>query len=182
MIRVSSVKTQAARTRHRYDYTKGSIGWGITRLSVPMCVEQIIRNFDSILEVFWIGMLGPKFLAATSLGFMTVLFLRSFGFGIRVAGQAMVAQRIGAGDAEGASVFAGQSLLVLGVYSLVFSVLGIYFFAAHYPVDDFRPRACASSGRFTYKPGFQCLSSGKACSCCREYCVARASLVIPSSP
>ncbi len=127
MIRVSSVKTQAARTRHRYDYTKGSIGWGITRLSVPMCVEQVIRNFDGILEVFWIGMLGPQFLAATSLGFMTILFLRSFGFGVRVAGQAMVAQRIGAGDMEGASVYAGQSLFVLGAYSLVFSVLGFIF-------------------------------------------------------
>lgn len=121
------MKTQAVRTRHRYDYTKGSIGWGITRLSVPMCVEQVIRNFDSILEVYWIGMLGPKFLAATSLGFMMIVFLRSFGFGIRVSGQAMVAQRIGAGDSEGASVYAGQSLLILGVYSAVFSVLGFIF-------------------------------------------------------
>ncbi len=127
MIRVSSVKTQAARTRPRYDYTKGSVGWGITRLSVPMCIEQVIRNFDGILEVYWIGMLGPKYLAATSLGFMTVLFLRSFGFGIRVAGQAMVAQRIGAGDTEGACIYAAQSLFILGVYSLVFSVGGFIF-------------------------------------------------------
>ena len=90
-------KTQE-KIRNRYDYTKGSIGWGVTRLSVPMCVEQVIRNIDGILEIYWIGSLGPEFLAATSLGFMTILFLRSFGFGIRIAGQALVAQRIVAGE------------------------------------------------------------------------------------
>jgi putative MATE family efflux protein len=124
IIKASFVKSQSLPKRALYDYTKGSVGWGITRLSAPMCVEQVVRNFDSVLEVFWIGQLGPKYLAASSLGFMTVLFLRSFGFGIRVSGQALVAQRIGAADSEGASVYAGQSLFVLGIYSLVFSIGG----------------------------------------------------------
>ena len=126
MIRVSSVKTQAAKTRHRYDYTKGSIGWGITRLSVPMCVEQIVRNADGILEIFWIGQLGPEYLAATSLGFMVILFLRSIGFGIRISGQALVAQRIGAGDPEGASLVAGQTISLMFVYVGMFSVVGFF--------------------------------------------------------
>ncbi len=122
------MKTQTDRKRHLYDYTKGSIGWGITRLSVPMCVEQIIRNIDGILEIYWIGQLGPEYLAATSLGFMVILFLRSVGFGIRIAGQALVAQRIGAGDWEGASIVAGQTIFLMLVYVSAF-VVGGYFLA-----------------------------------------------------
>lgn len=121
------MKNERAKTRGLYDYTKGSIGWAITRLSVPMCVEQIIRNVDSVLEIFWIGMLGPEYLAATSLGFMSVLFLRAGGFGVRISGQALIAQRIGAEDNEGASIYAGQSITILMVYSLIFTTLGLIF-------------------------------------------------------
>lgn len=121
------MKKTREKIRNRYDYTKGSIGRGITRLSVPMCVEQVIRNIDGILEIYWIGSLGPEFLAATSLGFTTILFLRSFGFGIRIAGQALVAQRIGAEDGEGASAVAGQAILILLIYALAFTALGLFF-------------------------------------------------------
>jgi len=121
------LKNAQEKTHNRYDYTKGSIGWGITRLSVPMCVEQVIRNIDGILEVYWIGRLGPEFLAATSLGFMVILFLRSFGFGVRIAGQALVAQRIGAKDSEGASAVAGQAIFILLSYALVFTLIGFVF-------------------------------------------------------
>ena len=124
-IKECELKKERSKTQDIYDYTKGSIGWAITRLSVPMCVEQIIRNIDSVLEIYWIGMLGPEFLAATSLGFMTVLFLRAGGFGIRISGQALIAQRVGAEDHEGASIYAGQSIIILMVYSLVFTILGL---------------------------------------------------------
>jgi putative MATE family efflux protein len=119
------LKNERAKTRGLYDYTKGSISWAITRLSVPMCVEQIIRNVDGVLEIYWIGMLGPEFLAATSLGFMSVLFFRAGGFGIRISGQALIAQRIGAEDNEGASIYAGQAIIILMFYSLAFTILGL---------------------------------------------------------
>ncbi|MAE06216.1 MAG: hypothetical protein CMH76_07760, partial [Nitrospinae bacterium] len=121
------MENRTDKTRNRYDYTKGSIGWAITRLSIPMCVEQIIRNIDGVLEIYWIGVLGPKFLAATSLGFTTVLFLRAVGFGVRISGQALIAQRIGAGDGPGASVVAGQTILFLLSYALVFTIIGLIY-------------------------------------------------------
>lgn len=124
MIRASTAKTQPQKSRQLYDYTQGSIGWAITRLSVPMCVEQVIRNLDGLLEIYWIGQLGPEYLAATSLGFMIIMFLRSIGFGIRIAGQALVAQRIGAVDGEGAATVAGQTIFFMLVYVVVFSVGG----------------------------------------------------------
>ena len=108
-----------------YDYTRGSIGWALTRLSVPICGERILRNLDGIFEIYWLGQMGPEFMAAASLGFITLLFIRSAPFGLRIAGQALVAQRVGAGDGEGASIMAGQTIFLVGVFSLIATFLGI---------------------------------------------------------
>ena len=108
----------------RYDYTKGSIGVGLFRLAVPSCLEPIAWNADTLVEIFWVGRLGPEYLAAVSLSFMIIFFFRAVGFGIRIAGSALVAQRIGAGEPESASHVAGQSFLLAGVYYLAISILG----------------------------------------------------------
>ncbi len=114
----------------RYDYTKGSIGLGLFRLAVPSCLEPIAWNADTLVEIFWVGRLGPEYLAAVSLSFMIIFFFRAVGFGIRIAGSALVAQRVGAGVPERASHAAGQTFLLAGVYYVAISVAG-YASSAH---------------------------------------------------
>jgi putative MATE family efflux protein len=106
------VKVSKPQVRVRYDYTKGPIGKGLVRLSIPIFFELIAWNIDSILELYWVGRLGANALAAMSLGFMAQSFVRAVGMGIRTAGQALLAQRVGAGDNEGASLIAAQTLLL----------------------------------------------------------------------
>ncbi|MDE0332563.1 MAG: MATE family efflux transporter [Nitrospinae bacterium] len=108
----------------RYDYTKGSIGFGLFRLAVPSCLEPIAWNADILVEIFWVGRLGPEYLAAVSLSFMIIFFFRAVGFGIRIAGSALVAQRIGAKEPEHASHAAAQAILLAGVYYVSISILG----------------------------------------------------------
>ena len=114
----------------RYDYTKGSIGFGLFRLAVPSCLEPIAWNADILIEIFWVGRLGPEYLAAVSLSFMIIFFFRAVGFGIRIAGSALVAQRIGAKEPEQASHAAGQAMLLAGVYYVAISILG-YVLSSH---------------------------------------------------
>ena len=109
-----------------YDYTRGSVGWAITRLSVPICGERILRNLDGIFEIYWLGRMGADSLAAASLGFIVLLFIRSGSFGLRIAGQALVAQRVGANDGQGASIMAGQTISLVGVFSLITAILGFW--------------------------------------------------------
>ena len=126
-IRVEVRPLKQVKSTRGYDYTRGSVGWAITRLSVPICGERILRNLDGIFEIYWLGQLGADALAAASLGFITLLFIRSGPFGLRIAGQALVAQRVGAGDAEGASIMAGQTIFLVGVFSLIATFLGLWF-------------------------------------------------------
>ena len=118
------------RPEKRYDYTKGSISFGLFRLAVPSCLEPIAWNADILVEIFWVGRLGPEYLAAVSLSFMIIFFFRAIGFGIRIAGSALVAQRIGAKEPERASHVAGQAFLLAGIYYVATSILG-YMLSSH---------------------------------------------------
>ena len=118
---------QARRGPPRYDYTKGSIIRGITRLSVPAFGEQFTYNIETIVEVYWVGQLGSDHLAALSIAYMFLMFSRMVGFGVRVAGQALVAQQIGGGDGERASLMAGQTIVLSLAVSALITVLGLWF-------------------------------------------------------
>ncbi len=110
----------------RYDFTKGSISRGIARLSAPIFGESLAFNTDSLVEVFWVGRLGPEYLAAMALSFMSYMFVRMITFGIRVVGQALVAQRIGKGDEEGAALMAGQAIAISFALSLAITLLSLW--------------------------------------------------------
>ena len=144
-----------------YDYTRGSIGWALTRLSVPICGERILRNLDGIFEIYWLGQMGPEFMAAASLGFITLLFIRSAPFGLRIAGQALVAQRVGAGDGEGASIMAGQTIFLVGVFSLIATFLGILLAPFMMDLMTRDPRL-AALGVVYIRAGFSVLLAAEA--------------------
>lgn len=109
-----------------YDYTKGSISWGLARLAVPSLGENVTWNIERVVEVYWVGRLGAEYLAAMAVGFMVVNFLRGLGQGLRISGQALIAQRVGAGDTADASRLAGQVVSFALLYSLPLCLLGLW--------------------------------------------------------
>ncbi len=123
------MNARAAGGRARFDYTRGSIAWGLARLALPQSIELIAWNFENVSELFWVGRLGSEKLAALSIAYIMLWLPRSFGLGFLIAGNALVAQRIGARDEEGASLLAGQTAFVSIVFSLAVSVPGVWFAA-----------------------------------------------------
>ena len=111
----------------RYDYTKGPIGRGLVVLSLPIFAELISWNIDTIVEIYWVGRLGSDALGAMSLAYMIPMMVRAVGMGIRVAGQALVAQRVGANDDEGAALIAGQCILLQTLFFIPLCCAGYIF-------------------------------------------------------
>ena len=107
------------------DYTDGPIGRNVYLISMPIFFELVAWNIDSILEVYWIGRLGPSALAAMTIAFIILICARAGGMGIRVPAQALVAQHIGSGDKEKAALVAGQTFLLQIFYFVPVSLLGI---------------------------------------------------------
>ena len=111
----------------RYDYTKGPIGRSLVVLSLPIFAELISWNIDTIVEIYWVGRLGSDALGAMSLAYMIPMMVRAMGMGIRVAGQALVAQRVGANDEAGAAIIAGQCILLQTLFFIPFCSAGYIF-------------------------------------------------------
>lgn len=106
----------AIRGSHRFDYTAGPIGRAIMLLAVPMVLEMAMESIFAVVDVFFVGKLGPNAVATVGLteSLLTILYALAMGLGIGAT--AMVARRTGERDHEGAARAAVQTLaLGLGI-------------------------------------------------------------------
>jgi putative MATE family efflux protein len=108
----------------RGNLTEGSIPGAIGALAMPMLVAGVLQNFQSIIDLFWVGRLGPGAVAAVSVS-GTILFLLSpFLMGISTGTVALIARAIGAGRSDDANRAAGQSLILALSLGALCAVVG----------------------------------------------------------
>jgi putative MATE family efflux protein len=105
--------TQAVRGTTQ-DYTEGSLNRAVFLLSVPMILEMSMESAFGLVDVFFVGRLGPEAVAAVGLteSFLTVVF--AVGLGLSMSTTALVARRIGEKRPEEAARTAVQAI-ALGV-------------------------------------------------------------------
>ncbi|MBN1209815.1 MAG: MATE family efflux transporter [Myxococcaceae bacterium] len=100
------------------DFTEGPLGEAIFLLSVPMVLETVLESVFAVVDVLYVGRLGPDAIATVGLteALLTSLYAVALGLGMGAA--AMVARRTGEKDPEQAARTAVQAIglgLVLGV-------------------------------------------------------------------
>jgi putative MATE family efflux protein len=96
------------------DYTEGPLGRAVFLLAIPMVLEMAMESLFGILDVFWVGRLGPGAVATVGVteALLTLIFAAALGLSLSTT--ATVARRIGEKDPEAAAVTAVQAI-VLGV-------------------------------------------------------------------
>lgn len=111
----------------RRSYTSGSIGRAVVLLAVPMVLEMVMQSVFAVVDVYFIGKLGPAAVAAAGMtdSMLTVIF--SVAMGLSMAATAMVARRIGEGEPDQAAVVAVQVIALGVVVSIPLAVLGVVF-------------------------------------------------------
>jgi len=108
---------EAIRGSHQ-DYTTGSLNRAILLLAVPMVLEMALESLFAVVDVFWVGRLGPNAVATVGLTESLLSLVFAVGLGLSLSTTAMVARRIGEKDPEGAAV-AGVQAIVLGLATSV---------------------------------------------------------------
>jgi len=111
----------------RYDFTKGSIGRAIFLLAIPMVLEMFMQSVFEVADIFFVGKLGADAVAAVGLSASLIILVFAIGIGLSMAATAMVARRIGEGDAEGAAISAVQSMGLCLIISIPVALIGVIY-------------------------------------------------------
>jgi putative MATE family efflux protein len=109
------------------DYTEIKIGKAIFLLAVPMILELIMESTFAVVDIFFVGKLGPSAVATVGLTETYLFLLYSIGMGLSMAVTAIVARRIGEKEKEKAGISAVQSIFLAILVSLPFAVAGIFY-------------------------------------------------------
>jgi putative MATE family efflux protein len=115
-------------THNSNPLTEGSLPRSLLRLAGPMFASALLQNAQSLIDLFWVGRLGPDAVAALALS-GTVLFLMwPLVMGLAVGTVALVSRYTGAGQPDRAAAAAGQSLglsLLCGAAVALVGLLGM---------------------------------------------------------
>lgn len=114
----------------RNDFSKGNVVENILRLAVPMTMAQLINVLYNIIDRIYIGrMQTDATLALTGLGLclpiisMVIAFANLFGMG----GAPLCSIERGRGNVDEAEKIMGNSFVLLVVFGLGLTVLGLVF-------------------------------------------------------
>lgn len=113
--------------RHKLDLTEGNIIKNIWVLAFPMMLGNILQTAFNVVDMIWVGRLGPEAIASVAMGGVVLMVIMTLIIGIATGTLAMVARFCGAKNQEGADNVAMQSLIVGAVLSVVLAMVGLNF-------------------------------------------------------
>jgi putative MATE family efflux protein len=108
------------------DWTQGSIFHNLLLLSWPMVLLESMFMISQVVDMIWIGRLGPDAIAGVGVASIIVMLVMSMDFGLIVGVRAMVARFVGANDIPGANHIAAQSILLGVVWGGMMMMVGLF--------------------------------------------------------
>lgn len=141
---------------HRHgpqDFTTGSVPRHLLVFAWPMLVGNLLQALYNTVDAMWVGrFLGAHALGAVAVSFPIIFALIALLMGLTMATTTLVSQFRGAGDQDGVRKTISNSLRLLAILGLAFSVTGFFF---RVPVlrligtpDEILPSAAAYLGIF----------------------------------
>lgn len=109
------------------DYTKIDLKKAIFLLAIPMILELVMESTFAVVDIYFVGKLGPSAVASVGLTETYLFLLYSLAMGLATAITAIIARRIGEKKMGDAGVTAVQAIFLGILASLPFAIAGIFF-------------------------------------------------------
>lgn len=109
------------------DYTQIDLKRAILLLAIPMILELVMESTFAVVDIYFVGKLGPSAVATVGLTETYLFLLYSIAMGLSMAVTAIIARRIGEKKKEDAGISAIQSVFLAVLASLPFAFAGIFF-------------------------------------------------------
>ncbi len=104
-----------------------SLNRHLFQLAWPSLVENILQTMLGVVDLIFVGQLGPDAIAGVGLGNQLMFLLIVLFMGLAVGNTALVARAVGAGDKREAGRVAKQSLLLVVLISFGIAAIGWFF-------------------------------------------------------
>mgnify|MGYP006422811625 CR=1 FL=1 len=115
--------SQSGRDRS-VNVTDGALVKPLIVLSVPIILSNLLQVGYNLADTFWVGRLGQPAVSALSFSWAIVFLVISLSLGFSIAGTVLVAQNKGADNTDRVGHVAGQTISLVVVVSILFSVVG----------------------------------------------------------
>jgi putative MATE family efflux protein len=117
---------ESLRSEHQ-DFTTGSIRKAIFMLAIPMILEMCMESVFAVVDIFFVGKLGPNAAATVGLTESFLAIVYSVAIGLSMAASAMVARRVGEKNPDGAAKAGAQSAILAFIVTILISITGFFF-------------------------------------------------------
>jgi len=107
--------------------THGPLLRAILQLSWPMMLGNFLQTAFNIIDMIFVGRLGPDAIAGVSMSGAMIHAVMTLVIGVDMGMRAMVSRFFGSGDRELALRVAGQALLMGGGLTIVLASSGIFW-------------------------------------------------------
>ncbi len=103
---------------------EGTVTRVLLGMAVPVALGMLSTFLFQVVDTYFVGMLGPEFLAAISFTSPVYMLLMSLNIGLSVGVSTVIAKALGAGDRQRAGELAALSIGLVVVVSIVVCGLG----------------------------------------------------------
>ena len=105
--------------------TQGSVGRHLVEMTVPMLFGITTMMLQAFIDMWFIGQVGDRELAALSFAFPVLMVVTSVAIGLGAGTSSVVARAIGAHDHRRARRLATDSLILSFAMTAIISVIGV---------------------------------------------------------
>jgi putative MATE family efflux protein len=107
------------------DWTQGPVVKNLLQLSWPMIIMESLFVISQVVDMIWIGRLGPSAIAGVGVAAIVTQLVMAMDFGLIVGVRAMVARFVGAGDMKTANHVAAQALILSASWGALMMLIGM---------------------------------------------------------
>jgi putative MATE family efflux protein len=108
------------------DMLKGDIRSTLISMTVPMILGMIMLMTFSIVDTFFVSLIGTNELAAISFTFPVTFTVISLNIGLGIGASAVIGRYLGSGESGKAKVLATGSLMLVTVLVGILSIIGFF--------------------------------------------------------
>jgi putative MATE family efflux protein len=107
------------------DITEGNLLKGLFTISLPIIASNLLQSVAEVIDLFFVGRLGPDAIAGVALSMMFILAIMTIVIGVVTATTAFISHAWGSKEYDSAGTLLIHAMIVGGIFAVLFAIIGL---------------------------------------------------------